>query len=111
MGEQGRPATEVPLAPLGAVGAQALPTAVLDLDQGLLAARPEGDLHVGGLGTVTTQVPEVTEPVWRLPCGDLAPVVLGAVGPALMDASTEARLEGDPLGPAGHRVVGGPPLP
>jgi two-component system, OmpR family, sensor kinase len=108
--QQRLPADMSAVAPRLAVGAQALPAAVGDVDPGLRGAlRAEADLHLGGVSAVPAQVPQVDQPGGGLPDRDLAPLVLGAVGGALVDPAADAAGQDDALGAAGNRVVGGPP--
>ena len=102
------PAAAVALPPLLALRAEPLPAAMLDRDRGAVAVRHERDLDLGGVAAVEAQVPEVDEPVRRLPGEHFAPVVLDALRRALVDAP--ARLE-DHAQPrlAGDRVPVRPP--
>ena len=110
--EERRPAAVVAVAPVLDPGAERLPAAMLDLDQGgRLAVRQEPDLDLGRVGAVAAEVPQVDESARRLPDRDLAPLVLDAGRRPLEDPATGPRLEDDSQsGLAGHRVVGRPPL-
>ena len=108
--KQGCPVPMVAVPPGPGVRAEPVPAAVLDLDPG--GAGPPGqeaDLHLGGAVPVPAQVPQVAQPVGRLPDGHLAPLVLGAVGGPLVDPAAHAALQDDGRAQAGHRVIGGPP--
>jgi FAD-linked oxidoreductase len=106
------PAAAVALAALGAERAEALPAAVHDRHRRAVPRRlgRERDLDLGGVGAVEAQVPQVGKSARRLPGDDLAPVVLGAVGRALVDAPARARLERHgQVGVRGDRVAVRPP--
>ena len=88
-----------------------------------LPAGDEPDLDLGRIGAVAAQVPEVDEPMRRLPGHHLAPVVLRPGGRALEDPPADAPFKhhlqvrladggvvgrppgGDPLGPHHERVL------
>ena len=69
----------------------------------------EADLHLGGVGAVPAEVPQVGQPGRRLPHDHLAPLVLGPVGGPLVDPAAHAALQDNRLGAPGHRVIGRPP--
>src|SRR5258706_14037052 len=96
MGQQRRPATVVPGAPVLAIGAECFPAAVLDLDAcGGVAAVDELDLDLGRIGPIAVKVPEVAEALRRLPDRDLAPVVLETAGRPLEDSATGPAFQED----------------
>ena len=62
------------------------------------------------VAAIAADVPQVSEPVGRVPLGDLAPLDLGAVRCPLEDATAEARLQRDDgVGVPGRRVSLRPP--
>src|SRR5689334_11968424 len=86
--EQGVPADPVPVAPRTGLVGEPLPAALLDLDPRRARTRgDEADLDIGRLLGRATDVPGVGEAAGRVPGRDPAPVVLGAVGLQLVDAS------------------------
>src|SRR6185437_16267724 len=109
--QQCLPALPVPVTPVPGGGAQPFPAAVLDLHPGRgVALGNEADVHLGGVGPVPAQVPQVAELGGRFPHGHLTPVVLGPVGRALIDPPAHRALQHDDQpGCPGHGVVSGPP--
>ena len=92
-------------------GAERLPAAVLDLDEGGGVVAPdEPDLDLGRVGAIAADVPQVDEPIRRLPGQDLAPFVLDAGGRSFVDPATGPRFEHDRgVRLTRHGVVGRPP--
>src|ERR1700754_4964108 len=95
MWQENLPTGLVALAQGRALGAQALPARVLDLDPGALAFVHEQDLDLGRVRPVLAEMPAVAETVGWIPAADLAPVVLGAVGSTLEDPATDPGLQDD----------------
>ena len=109
LGDAG-PAAPVAVAALLGDGAEPLPPAVLDPHRRAVAGGRERHLHLGRVGAIEAQVPEVDQPPRRIPGQHLAPVVLDPLRRALEDPPARARLErdGEP-GLAGDRVAVRPP--
>ena len=109
MREERRPAAVVAVAPGLALGAERLPAAMLDLDEGgRVAALDEPDLDLGRVGSVAAEVPQVDEPARWLPGGDLAPFVLDAGGRPFVDPAAGPRLSARPRRPARPTPCGRP---
>src|SRR5207302_3867336 len=88
------PSCPVDGSPSRPAAAQALPAAVLDLDASpVLALVVEADFHLGGVGAVGSDVPEIAEPAGRFPDRDLAPVDFGAGRRPLEDPAADPVLE------------------
>ena len=91
--------------------AEPLPAAMLDLDPGRVTGWDEADLDLGRIGPVSAQVPEVDEPMRRLPGHDLAPLVHVAGRGSLEDPPADAALQHDlEVRFAAGGVVGRPPV-
>src|SRR5579871_1455265 len=109
--DDARPAVLVALPPRRPLGAEPLPTAVLDLDTGAGGGElDEADLDVGRLRRVDAEVPAVPEQARPLHLAHLAEDVLGTLAAALVDPPARPVLE-DELAPglAAQPVVARPP--
>src|SRR5437879_2896404 len=93
MRQQRRPASNVAVAPLGRVGTEALPAAMLDLHPRTAAQIVECDLDFGRVGAIASQVPLIDQSPRRFPHADLTPLVLHTSLSTLEDASTRACFE------------------
>src|SRR3954453_11702567 len=85
MRDQPGPAALVARAPVGALRAEALPSAVADRDRRAVRRRSERDLDPGRFAAVEAEVPQVAQAVGWLPVEHLAPLVLDAGRRALED--------------------------
>src|ERR1700738_837748 len=88
------PTGPVSVAPARTAASETLPAPVLDVHAGgRIAVVGERDLDFGGVGAVSPDMPQISEPPRRLPDRDLAPVDLQAGRGALDDAASGAGLE------------------
>ena len=94
--------------------AERLPAAMLDLDAGRPPRRAATNRISTSVASARSraEVPQVDEPVRRLPDRDLAPVVLDRRPPSARRSGRRTAAPGRPSGRrlAGHGVVGRPPL-
>ena len=72
------PPPAVPLAQLGSPPSKPLPSVVNDPHRGGVARGQEADGDLGGIALVPRDVPQIGEPVRRLPGEHLSPLVLQA---------------------------------
>src|SRR5450755_2929967 len=90
------PPAEVGLPPSLTFRAEALPTGVDDVETGGAVAQVDKrQLHIGGVGAGTIDMPPVPESMRRLPQGDLAPFDFRAVGGAFENPAAWTRFKRD----------------
>src|SRR5438132_9744135 len=87
-----RPARDVSVAPFGGRGPQLLPAAVFDLDpRALTVDSDKDDLHLGRIGAVAPEVPEVCQSSRWIKDGHFAPLVLDTGVGLLENTATRPR--------------------
>src|ERR1700724_1928601 len=88
------PALLVRVAPGRALSTQTLPATMFDLDTCReVALVDKGNFHLGRIGAVAAQVPQIGQPRGRLPDRDFAPLEFDAGQGPLENAPTGSPLE------------------